>query len=72
MQHFHSLLTICNLSQIFLDITRGFWFNMHHFGVIAQLVEQRIENPCVGSSILPLATILINHPKRSLFWDDFF
>lgn len=31
---------------------------MHHFGVIAQLVEQRIENPCVGSSILPLATIL--------------
>ena len=26
-------------------------------GQIAQLVEQRIENPCVGSSILPLATI---------------
>ena len=25
-------------------------------GQIAQLVEQRIENPCVGSSILPLAT----------------
>ena len=26
------------------------------FGQIAQLVEQRTENPCVGSSILPLAT----------------
>lgn len=25
-------------------------------GALAQLVEQRIENPCVGSSILPLAT----------------
>ena len=25
-------------------------------GQIAQLVEQRTENPCVGSSILPLAT----------------
>ena len=26
-------------------------------GQIAQLVEQRIENPCVDSSILSLATI---------------
>ena len=26
-------------------------------GQIAQLVEQRIENPCVGGSIPPLATI---------------
>ncbi len=26
------------------------------FGQVAQLVEQRTENPCVGSSILPLAT----------------
>jgi hypothetical protein len=25
-------------------------------GQVAQLVEQRTENPCVGSSILPLAT----------------
>ena len=27
-----------------------------HVGQVAQLVEQRIENPRVGSSILPLAT----------------
>ena len=27
-----------------------------HKGLIAQSVEQRIENPCVGSSILPQAT----------------
>ncbi len=33
-------------------------YNTHHFGAIAQSVEQRIENPCVGSSILPHATIL--------------
>ena len=29
-------------------------------GQIAQSVEQRTENPCVGSSILPLATIFLN------------
>ena len=27
-------------------------------GQVAQLVEQRTENPCVGSSILPLSTFL--------------
>ena len=27
-------------------------------GQVAQLVEQRTENPCVGSSILPLATVV--------------
>ena len=27
-------------------------------GAVAQSVEQRIENPCVGSSILPHATII--------------
>ncbi len=44
-------------------------------GQVAQLVEQRTENPRVGSSILPLATIfiesdqaLINEaPNRPLF-----
>ena len=30
------------------------------FGQIAQSVEQRTENPCVGSSILPLATKILN------------
>ena len=28
-----------------------------HFAEVAQSVEQRTENPCVGSSILPLGTI---------------
>ena len=28
-------------------------------GQIAQLVEQRTENPCVGGSIPPLATIFL-------------
>ena len=32
---------------------------LHKSGEIAQLVEQGIENPRVGSSILPLTTILI-------------
>ena len=27
------------------------------FGQVAQLVEQRTENPCVGGSIPPLATL---------------
>ena len=38
-------------------------------GQVAQLVEQRTENPRVGGSIPPLATILIGHlrwlPNRS-------
>ena len=33
------------------------------FGQIAQLVEQRTENPCVGGSSPPLATT-ITHKKR--------
>ena len=31
-------------------------------GQVAQLVEQRTENPCVGSSILPLATRFLRLP----------
>ena len=31
------------------------------FGLVAQSVEQRTENPCVGGSIPPLGTILINY-----------
>ncbi len=33
-------------------------------GQIAQSVEQRTENPRVGSSILPLATIRINELRE--------
>ncbi len=32
---------------------------------VAQLVEQWTENPCVGSSSLPLGTIRLNRKKRS-------
>jgi hypothetical protein len=35
-----------------------------HFGQVAQLVEQRTENPCVGGSIPSLATNLSNHLQR--------
>ena len=31
------------------------------YGQIAQSVEQRTENPCVGSSILPLATKIVKN-----------
>ena len=36
-------------------------------GQVAQLVEQRIENPRVGSSILPLATIVLKKPAPLRF-----
>ena len=35
-------------------------------GEIAQMVEQRTENPCVPSSILGLATNRSSHPGRTL------
>ena len=33
---------------------------VQNLGQVAQLVEQRTENPCVGGSIPPLATNLFN------------
>tara|TARA_R100000306_G_scaffold34969_1_gene35889 strand:- start:49 stop:204 length:156 start_codon:yes stop_codon:yes gene_type:complete len=41
-------------------------------GLVAQLVEQRIENPRVGGSIPPQATILLfqhasKHPKTQKY-----
>jgi hypothetical protein len=42
-----------------LDRFRDFLFNARPFhGQVAQLVEQRIENPRVGGSIPPLATTI--------------
>ena len=38
-------------------------FNSKPWGQIAQSVEQRTENPCVGGSIPPLGTI---KPQRNL------
>ena len=35
-------------------------------GQVAQLVEQRTENPCVGGSIPPLATIIFRTFRRSV------
>ncbi len=40
-------------------------------GQIAQSVEQRTENPCVGSSILPLAIVksrTYNYPLNNQFF----
>jgi hypothetical protein len=41
------------------------------FGQVAQLVEQRIENPRVGGSIPPLAT-KIQAKRKLAAWDDTF
>ena len=45
------------MSDVWLDLS---WRLLQSSisGPVAQLVEQRIENPRVGSSILPQATIL--------------
>jgi hypothetical protein len=37
-------------------------YNHASLGLVAQLVEQRIENPCVGGSIPPRATKNIKRP----------
>ncbi len=44
-----------------LDSKRFSESNSNPRGQIAQSVEQRTENPRVGSSILPLATMRIKH-----------
>ena len=38
-----------------------------NLGLVAQSVEQRIENPCVGGSIPPRATKNLNSPLVGLF-----
>ena len=52
-----------------IQVSAGIWiarfessiFPKNKNGVVAQLVEQRTENPCVGSSILPHSTKKINN-----------
>ena len=39
---------------IFAVLETKFWYNGN--GVVAQMVEQRTENPCVGGSIPPNTT----------------
>ncbi len=47
---------------------RRFMLNFSHAsGEVAQLVEQRTENPCVGGSIPPLTT-LEKARKLNVFW----
>ena len=49
-------------------------FIIASLGLVAQSVEQRIENPCVGGSIPPRATKNLNSPLVGLFsfraWQD--
>ena len=45
---------------IFGELYKTHKFLIKINGQVAQLVEQRTENPRVGSSILPLATISIS------------
>ena len=40
---------------------------INSLGLVAQSVEQRIENPCVGGSIPPRATKNLNSPLAGLF-----
>ena len=39
-------------------VVKALIFFVFQFGTVAQLVEQRTENPCVGGSIPPGPTIL--------------
>jgi hypothetical protein len=49
----------------------GIWnliFGIFSFGAVAQLVEQRTENPCVGGSIPPHTTALKSRWKQRGFF----
>ena len=43
------------------------WVWHDGFAQVAQSVEQRTENPCVGGSIPPLGTILSPYTREALF-----
>ena len=62
----HKCVFFCNFAAAFDKIVNRKLSNRKLFGAIAQLVEQRTENPCVPSSILGGTT------KKSLierlFW----
>src|SRR5437763_16037616 len=51
-------------------------YNHASFGLVAQLVEQRIENPCVGGSIPPRATKVskqnANHHRLAFLFSALF
>jgi hypothetical protein len=54
-----------NALKLLSPVAQCFWprYNAPSLGQVAQLVEQRIENPRVGGSIPPLATKIL-HAKR--------
>src|SRR5437588_12275511 len=59
-----------SLEEPALDIIRAFQKARRtpprfRHGQVAQLVEQRTENPCVGGSIPPLATNIISYRQAS-------
>ena len=43
-----------------------------NLGAVAQLVEQRTENPCVGGSIPPHTTNTNKKPYKSIIYEAFF
>ena len=45
-----------NIKKIFATSSFLYIFAIPTSGAVAQMVEQRTENPCVGSSILPSTT----------------
>jgi hypothetical protein len=47
---------ICKNGSTTLATSQSAGYNHASLGLVAQLVEQRIENPCVGGSIPPRAT----------------
>src|SRR5215472_558368 len=47
------------------NISGARFAKLENRGQVAQLVEQRTENPCVGGSIPSLATNCIRHPSES-------
>ena len=52
----HYSLARDDVSGVLIAKSGGFVI-LSRFGPVAQLVEQRIENPCVGGSIPPLGTM---------------
>ena len=53
-------LLFTNIFSEKLDIVFVLWYYYIPDAEIAQSVEQRTENPCVGSSILPLGIFFLS------------
>ena len=62
----HILLVILKMIDLFKQDRKICGYNFY-IGPVAQSVEQRIENPCVGGSIPPQATKLKFHRRDRIF-----